>query len=188
MLKKVLAVNNKRAYFWKSVKNYQGQTTFWENAIRKYLHFPKTFFLGVKFYCDYDLNLCQHLDSKLLPMRDLVSPCFLIRHTFVCGTFFGKFHFWKKRGIPDFTIFQKNCTGALVGASLFLYWPSPQPLNELYSPKKSSTYRSAILPDLQRSQVAEFALAQWYSIKWRPRSARGAAAQRARPTCILLRY
>ena len=36
-------------------------------------------------------------------------------------------------------------------------------LNQLYSPKQSSTYKSAILADLQRSQVAEFAISQWYS-------------------------
>ena len=36
-------------------------------------------------------------------------------------------------------------------------------LNELYSRKQTSTYKSAILADIQRTEVAEFALAQWYS-------------------------
>jgi hypothetical protein len=38
------------------------------------------------------------------------------------------------------------------------------PSNELYPPRQSSTYKSAILAEYWRSEVAKFTLAQWRSI------------------------
>ena len=50
------------------VKDYQGPTRSYE--------------------CNYDLNLCRHLNPELPRVRDLRFLYFLIRHIFVCGTLF----------------------------------------------------------------------------------------------------
>jgi hypothetical protein len=77
-----------RAYVKKNgVKNFQGPTTSRENAIRKYPNIPIRFF---KFSYDYDLNLCRYLNTELPPMGDFAFLYFLTRHTFVCGTLFGR--------------------------------------------------------------------------------------------------
>ena len=73
------------------------------------------------FLCDYDLNLCRYLNPALPPMGDFASLYFLIHHT----------------------------SGTSVCGTLFLGIKLSQP-DELFSPKQTSAYKSAILAEIIR--------------------------------------
>ena len=51
------------------------------------IHIP-LILLFFKVVSDYDLNLGRCLNPELTPLRNLASPYFLNRHTFVCGSLF----------------------------------------------------------------------------------------------------
>ena len=93
-----------------------------ENVIWKYLNFPIHFF---KFLCDYDLNLCRYLNPELPP---ILSREYTRVLTVLCH--FASLYFLNRH---------TNVGGTV----------SPRiKLNQLYLRKRSSTYKSAILADI----------------------------------------